>query len=94
MAQTQKKEIVDNILNLLVQLTADEDSPATAPTTKPVEMLTIKECTEVIQEISEHTIRQLVTQGKVKFIRTGQGRRGKILVNKADLVAYFNGKAV
>lgn len=94
MTQAQKKEIVDNILNLLVQLTADEDSPATAPTTKPVEMLTIKESAELIGGLSEHTVRQLVKQGKVKSVRTGEGRNGKILVNKADLVAYFNGKAV
>ncbi|MGN0633294.1 MAG: helix-turn-helix domain-containing protein [Oscillospiraceae bacterium] len=94
MTQTQKKEIVDNILNLLVQLTADEDSPATAPTTKAVEMLTIKESAELIGGLSEHTVRQLVKQGKVKSVRTGEGRNGKILVNKADLVAYFNGKAV
>lgn len=52
-------------------------------------MLTIKECTGVIQGLSEHTVRQLVAQEKVKSVRTGEGKCGKILVNKADLVAYF-----
>ena len=33
--------------------------------------------------------RKLVKQGKVKSVRTGEGKNGKILVNKADLVAYF-----
>jgi hypothetical protein len=34
-------------------------------------------------------VQQLVAQKKVKSIRTGEGKRGKILVNKADLIAYF-----
>lgn len=49
-------------------------------------MLSIKECTEVVQRLSEHTVRRLV---KVKSVRTGKGKRGKVLVNKADLIAYF-----
>ena len=52
-------------------------------------MLTIKECTDVIHGLSEHTVRQLVKQGKIKSVRTGIGKSGKILVNKDDLVAYF-----
>ena len=95
---TEKRAIVDNILELLIQLTEDGETsvPTTtkAPAADKVEMLTIKECTEVIQALSEHTVRQLVKQGKVKSVRTGEGKNGKILVNKADLVAYFNGKGV
>ena len=56
---------------------------------KPLEMLTIKECTEVVKGISEHTIRQLVAQNKIPFIRTGQGKRGKNLVNKSALLDFF-----
>jgi hypothetical protein len=93
MTNIEKKEIVDNILELLIQLTDDSTVPPTTQTApqanKPVEMLTIKECTEVVQGLSEHTVRQLVAQKKVKSIRTGEGKRGKILVNKADLIAYF-----
>ena len=88
MTQTRKNEIVDSIMNLLIQLTADEDAVETQKP-KPVEMLTIKECTEAVQGLSEHTVRQLVAQNKVKYIRTGQGKRGKILVNKEDLLRYF-----
>lgn len=90
MTQTDKKEIVDSILNLLIQLTADDDkSCSIQPTENKVEMLTIKECTEAVKGLSEHTVRQLVAQKKVKYIRTGQGKHGKILVNKADLIDYF-----
>ena len=96
MNTTEKKAIVDNILELLIQLTEDGDNSApqttTAPTSNKVEMLTIKESAALISGLSEHTVRQLVKQGKVKSVRTGAGRNGKILVNKADLVEYFQGK--
>ena len=92
MSNTEKKKIVDDILELLIQLTDDGvEAPVTnrESVPKPVEMLTIKECTEVIQGLSEHTVRKLVAQEKVKSVRTGEGKNGKILVNKADLMAYF-----
>ena len=98
MTTTEKKAIVVNILDILIKLTEDEEYsvPQTtkAPTSNKVEMLTIKESAELISGLSEHTVRQLVKQGKVKSVRTGEGRNGKILVNKADLIAYFNGKVV
>ena len=93
MNATQKKEIVDNILELLIQLTEDGDNSAPQTTKSPnsdkVEMLTIKESAALISGLSEHTVRQLVKQGKVKSVRTGEGKNGKILVNKDDLIAYF-----
>ena len=96
MTTTEKKAIVDNILELLIQLTEDGENSAPqiakAPNTDKAEMLTIKESATLISGLSEHTVRQLVKQGKVKSVRTGAGKNGKILVNKADLIAYFNGK--
>ncbi len=98
MTTTEKKRIVDNILELLIQLTEDGENSAPQTTKAPIsdkaEMLTIKESAALISGLSEHTVRQLVKQGKVKSVRTGEGKRGKILVNKADLLMYFNGKAV
>lgn len=87
MTQERKNAIVDDIMALLIQLT-DEEAVAETKA-KPVEMLTIKECTEVVRGLSEHTVRQLVAKGKVKYIRTGQGKRGKILINKEELLKVF-----
>lgn len=87
MTNTRKNEIVDSIMALLIELTETEDIPVTKE--KPVQMLTIRECTEIVRGLKEHTVRQLIAQGKVKYIRTGQGNRGKILVNKEDLLNYF-----
>jgi len=93
------KEIIDNIFDELVALqesikkdAADTSSADNTAVPQKVELLTIKECADMIAGLSEHTVRQLVKQGKVKSIRTGEGKNGKILVNKADLIAYFSVK--
>lgn len=90
-----KTEIMMQIMSLLSQL-IEEDKPVesvkaekTESSDTPIEMLTIKECTEVVKGISEHTVRQLVAQEKIAFVRTGQGDRGKILVSKRSLLEYL-----
>lgn len=91
----KRKEIIAQI-NVLLSKLIEEDEPAPqtiSVTDKPIEMLTIKECTEAIKEISEHTIRQLVTQKKIPYIRTGQGKRGKIFISKKALTDYLDGTA-
>ena len=88
MTQERKNAIVDDIMALLIQLT-DEETTQETTRKKPVEILPIKECSQAVKGLSEHTVRQLVAQGKVKYIRTGQGKRRKILVNKEDLVHLF-----
>lgn len=90
MTKTKKNEIIDSIMALLIELT--ETETVSTEKTQPVEMLTIKECTEAVHGLSEHTVRQLVLQNKVKYIRTGQGKRGKILVNKEDLLRLFEAR--
>ena len=91
------KEIIDNIFDELVALQESIKKDATDTSNKDnavvpqkVELLTIKECADMIDGLSEHTVRQMVKQGKVKSIRTGVGKNGKILINKADFITYFN----
>ena len=73
-----KQEIIDQILDLLTELVEDEPAEKQEKD-QPMEMLTIKECTKAVKGLSEHTVRKLVTQGKVHYIRTGEGKCGKIL---------------
>ena len=86
--------------NLLSQLTAfinnlSVEDVAEAPNepkaAEKIELLTIKECTQLIDGLTEGTVRQLVTQNKIPSIRSGAGKRGKILVSKAALLKYFGG---
>ena len=55
----------------------------------PIEMLTIKECAKLVPGLSAHSVRKLVQQDKVKFIRAGEGTRGKFLINKDSLIDYL-----
>ncbi|MBO6308199.1 MAG: helix-turn-helix domain-containing protein [Oribacterium sp.] len=52
-------------------------------------MLTVKECAALITGLTEHTVRMLVKQNKIRYIRCGQGNRGKILVSKDSLLKYL-----
>ena len=85
-----QQEVIDRILDILTELVDDEPANPQAKT-PPMEMLTIKECTEAVRGISEHTVRKLFAQGRVRYIRTGEGKRGKILVSKQSLLDYLGG---
>lgn len=88
-----KREIMAQIVALLSQLIENEsDTRKEKPperSAEPVEMLTIKECTQAVSGLSKHTVRQLVAQHKIPYIRTGQGKRGKILISKTALLEYL-----
>ena len=93
MTITEKREIAEKIKELLSRLISDDEPQEIKRESKPLEMLTIRECTEAVKGISEHTIRQLVAQNKVPFIRTGEGKRGKILISKSALLDLLNKSA-
>lgn len=97
----RRKELTNQLVSIIMELTETDSTADNEKLSKnikeietnsisKVDMLTIKECTQVISGLSEHTVRQLVAQNKVKYIRTGQSKRGKILVNKNDLLKYFS----
>lgn len=96
MTRNEKQEIITQIAALLSQLIDNaETSVNTAENTseKLIEMLTVKECAAAVKGLSEHTVRQLVAQDKIPYIRAGQGKNGKILIAKSSLLAYFGGTA-
>ena len=92
MTNAKREEIIADMSSLLEQL-VDSEPPKVETTTEPekVEMLTIKECTEAVKGLNEYTVRQLIARKEIPSIRTGQGKRGKILVPKAALLRYFVG---
>lgn len=95
MTRKTKQELIAQIvatLNAVIEV-ENEQQITEQKSSAPVEMLTVKECTEAVKGLSEHTVRQLVAQEKIPFIRTGQGKRSKILVSKAGLLEYLGGVA-
>jgi excisionase family DNA binding protein len=94
MTRKQKQDIADQITELLSRLIEDRESEPELPQqTSRIEMLTIKEASEMIQGLSEYTIRMMLQQNKLSCVRTGEGTRGKILINKQELLDYFGGKS-
>ena len=91
--EKNKTEIIAQIVSLLSQLVESGDDknnePVAISAAAPVEMLTIRECAKAVTGLSEHTIRQLVAQEKIPYIRTGKGKRGKILISKAAIYDYL-----
>lgn len=87
----RKKELIDSICTALNELIPNEypEADIHAPEYEPVEMLTIRECVNEFKGIKEHSIRQLVAGNKIPYFRTGQGKTGKILINKYALKAYL-----
>ena len=92
MTKEQKTEFMCKLMALIDEYidVADVDVehvPSVTTTEKaPAEMLTVKECTQQFEGISEHTIRQLAARGEIISVRAGAGKHGKILINKASLM--------
>ena len=94
MTTNRKNELIAQLVSILSELIEANDSEQVSEIkSDAVEVLTIKECTEAVKGLSEHTVRKLISQGKLPYMRAGDGQRGKMLINKADLLAYFNGQA-
>ena len=93
MTSTEKKQLITQITNLLEQLIeakSTEPEPKPEPSVdEPIEMLTVKECAALVDGLSEHTVRQLVSQNKIAYARAGAGKRGKILISKKSLLEYL-----
>ena len=79
MTKAEKNKIIDQMLNLLVMLVNDDDSSEDDGRAS-CDMLTIKEAAGLVNGVSEHTIRRLVCQGKIRAVRIGTGKRDKILI--------------
>ena len=90
MSTERTREISQQITVLLNSLNESETEPKETKQER-VEMLTVRECSEVIKGLNEYTVRQLIARKEIPSVRTGQGKNGKILVPKAALLSYFNG---
>ena len=90
MTEDEKRKILLNMSKILDEM-IEVPKPEPAKPDVP-EMLTIKECVKTIKGITEHAIRQLAVSGKIPSIRVGDGKYGKILISKWDLVGYFSGE--
>ncbi len=78
MTTKQKNELIAAVTALLEKMIPFEEDTPTITVSKPAlpEMLTIKECAALVPGLTEHTVRMLVKQDKVKYqVRTGRTRK-------------------
>ena len=75
---TARDEIIIQQLKNLITLVSNQPcepiAKAVSHEVEHIEMLTIQECAAEFKGLTQNTIRQLVHQGKIKYIRTGEGR--------------------
>ena len=90
MTVEKKKELIKALGDLLEAVIEVDATPHIQnDKDDSVELLTVKECTQVANGLSEHAVRQLVNQNKIPYIRIGKSRCGKILIAKKDLLSYL-----
>lgn len=94
MTLQEKQNLLAQITLFINNISVEDETTASAEpnTNEKIELLTIKECTGIINGLTECTVRQLVAQDKIPCIRSGAGKRGKILIPKAALLEYFRGR--
>lgn len=77
-------DLLEAIIEVEYPQTAKELEDDTLP-----EMLTIKECSQAFKGLSERAIRQFVAEGKIQHIRVGDSKRGKILIDKKEILRFL-----
>ncbi len=92
MLYNQAEEFFKEILGRIFECGESKNS-SDERESKPIEMLTIKECVERYSGLSAYTVRNLIRQGKVKAVRAGAGVNGKYLVNSESLYSYLSGRS-
>ena len=90
MTSEQKSLIISQISLLLDQMVEASVEPKAPVKDGSREMLTTKECLETVKGLLFHTLRVLIAKCEIQAFRTGENGRGRILVPKSSLLAYFD----
>ena len=91
MTALEKQQLISAVTTA-IETVFDGEENSKVKQDKPTEMLTIKECTVAVKGLNEFTVRQLVARNEIPYVRCGIGKRGKILIPKAALIEYLNGR--
>ncbi|MGM9937184.1 MAG: helix-turn-helix domain-containing protein [Candidatus Ornithomonoglobus sp.] len=94
MTKNEKETLISQFALMINNIPSDEDNKTaytTASEKGKIELLPIKECVKLIDGLSEGTLRHLIAQNKLPYIRSGAGKNGKILISKTALLEYFGG---
>lgn len=90
--QNQQLAIITALIGVLNELKTMYEKPSEPkPPESVAEMLTIAECCEAFRGLTKYTVRKLVLDNKIAYVRAGDGKNGKMLINKSSLAKYLGG---
>lgn len=89
MYNKEKTEIL-YALSTLKNVIEESDCSFKKEKDEQIELVTIKQGLALIKGLSEYSLRKIILQGKIPCTRAGEGKHGKILISKADLIQYFS----
>jgi len=86
------KYLMDQLIAILKQI-ACEMAKSEAPSSHKddiIELLTIKECLELVKGLRESSVRKWLKRGYIAYRRAGEGNNGKYYIVKSSLLNFLN----
>lgn len=93
MGKDEKTQFIRNVCELLTEMIHTPDEIAEkekVPSNDKVEMLTVKECSELMSGVAVSTIYKMVRKEKLPCARVGVGETGRILIPKSAVLRYLH----
>lgn len=93
MGKDEKTQFIRNVCELLAEIIHTPDEIAekeNVPSNDKVEMLTVKECSELMRGVAVSTIYKMVRKEKLPCARVGVGETGRILIPKSAVLRYLH----
>lgn len=81
---------ITKVISILTNIAEESNSSASDKDSKTqLEFITINQALKLIHGISYGSLRNLLLNGKIPYIRAGKGEHGKYLISKEGLLQYF-----
>ena len=82
---------ITKVISILTNIVEESNSSASdkEDSKTRLEFITINQALKLIHGISYGSLRNLLLNGKIPYIRAGKGEHGKYLISKEGLLQYF-----
>lgn len=93
MGKDEKTQFIRNVCELLAEIIHTPEEIAEkedVSSNDKVEMLTVKECSELMRGVAVSTIYKMVRKKKLPCARVGVGETGRILIPKSAVLKYLH----
>lgn len=82
---------ITKVISILTSIVEESNSSASdkEDSKTQLEFITINQALKLVNGISYGSLRNLLLNGKIPYIRAGKGEHGKYLISKEGLLQYF-----